>query len=62
MKVSELKNLNVNNLQKRLVELRKKTQELKFSIANNQLAKVRDLRATKKEIARILTILKNKVE
>ncbi len=62
MKVSELKNLSVNNLQKRLAELRKKTQELKFSIANNQLTKVRDLRATRKEIARILTILKNKVE
>lgn len=61
MKASELKTISVNDLQKKLTELRKKTQELRFSIANNQLTKVREMRNAKKEIARILTVLKQKL-
>ena len=37
-----------------LTELRTKSRDLRFSIANNQLKAVRNLRANKKEIAKIL--------
>lgn len=48
------------DLNKKLQELRNKTRELRFSIANNQLSHVKDLDKTKKEIARILTIINQK--
>ncbi len=57
MKASELRNMAAEDLRKKLAELRKKVQEFNFSIANNQLAKVREVRQAKKDIARILTIL-----
>lgn len=57
MKVTELRQLNLADLNKKLQELRNKTRELRFSIANNQLSHVKDLDKTKKEIARILTIM-----
>ena len=60
MKVKELRQLSVQDLNKKLLELRNKTRELRFSIANNQLGKVRDLRQTKHDVARVLTILNEK--
>jgi ribosomal protein L29 len=60
MKNTELKKLDTQKLQEKLAELRGKSRELNFSIANNQLKKVRDLRVIKKDIARILTILNAK--
>jgi len=57
MKNIELKKLDSNKLQEKLAEFRNKSRELNFSIANNQLKKVRELRVIKKDIARILTIL-----
>ncbi|MDP2812505.1 MAG: 50S ribosomal protein L29 [bacterium] len=57
MKTIELKKLDINKLQEKLAEFRNKSRELNFSIANNQLKKVRELRVIKKDIARILTIL-----
>ncbi|MCB9802504.1 50S ribosomal protein L29 [Candidatus Nomurabacteria bacterium] len=60
MKVNELRQLSMADLNKKLQELRNKTRELRFSIANNQLSHVKDLDKTKKEIARILTIINQK--
>lgn len=60
MKNIELKKLDTQKLQEKLAELRGKSREMNFSIANNQLKKVRDLRVIKKDIARILTILNGK--
>ena len=57
MKIKELKKLSPDKLQEKLSELRNKSRELRFSIANNQLKDVRQLRETKKVIAKILTIL-----
>ena len=57
MKIKELKKLSPDKLQEKLGELRNKSRELRFSIANNQLKDVRQLRETKKVIAKILTIL-----
>lgn len=57
MKASEFKTMSVSDLQKKLAELRKKTQEQRFSIANNQLSNLRETRKAKKDIARIMTVL-----
>ena len=60
MKVKELRKLEIKDLHQKLVEFRNKSRELRFSIANNQLKNVRNLRSLKKDIAKILTILKEK--
>ncbi len=58
--MAELKKLETDKLHAKLAELRNKSRELKFSIANNQLKAVRQLRSVKQDIARILTILNDK--
>lgn len=60
MKVNELRQLSLADLNKKLVALRTKVRELRFSIANNQLSHVKDLQKNKKEIAKILTIINEK--
>ena len=60
MKIQELRKLEIKDLDQKLVELRNKSREFRFSIANNQLKNVRQLRAVKKDIAQILTVLKEK--
>ncbi len=60
MKVNELRQLSLVDLNKKLVALRTKVRELRFSIANNQLSHVKDLQKNKKEIAKILTIINEK--
>ncbi|MBT4349886.1 50S ribosomal protein L29 [bacterium] len=62
MKIKELRQLSVADLNKKLAELRDKTRQLRFSIANNQLSHVRNLRQNKHDIARILTVLNEKRE
>jgi len=60
MKIAELRKLEIKDLNKKLAELRNKSRELRFSIANNQLKNVRELRVVKKDIAKILTVLNEK--
>lgn len=60
MKIAELRKLEIKDLNKKLAELRNKSRELRFSIANNQLKNVRELRVIKKDIAKILTVLNEK--
>ena len=57
MKIKELRKLSADKLTEKLTELRNKSRELRFSIANNQLKDVRELREVKKTIAKIITIL-----
>ena len=57
MKSKELKNKSEAELQKSLSENRQKIQELNFKDANRQLKNVRELRVTKRDNARILTVL-----
>lgn len=59
MKIQEIKKMTKPELQDKLSELQNKKLKLQFSIANNQLKNVRELREVKKNIARILTTLKN---
>lgn len=57
MKNSELKTKSKEELYKLLLDSSKKLQELKFNLAAGKVKNVRSVRALKKEIARILTLL-----
>lgn len=60
MKFKELKQKTEAELQKMLVELRDKLRDMRFKVSQRQLKKVRDIRKTKRTIARILTLLKER--
>lgn len=57
MKFKELKNKPPQELQKLLNDWRDKSHELRFKTASNQLKNIREIRETKKTIARVLYLL-----
>lgn len=61
MKPSELKAMDVITLNSKLVEKREELFKLRFQHATGQLEKTSFLPAIRRDIARILTILKGKV-
>ena len=60
MKTQELRKLSVEELNKSLKEARENLFNLRFKHATAQLEKVSTLPAAKRDIAKILTILKEK--
>ena len=63
MKASEMRNLSNAELQKRLKDLKAELFNLRFQLAINQLENPMRMKAVKKDIARINTILrKNKLD
>ncbi len=58
MPIKKFQGKSKEDLEKTLVNLREKLHELKFKLASNQLAHVREVREIKKEIARVKTALK----
>ncbi len=60
MKMKELREKTDRELDRLLAELRDKVRDMRFKIASRQLSDVRDVRAARKDIARILTIRKSK--
>lgn len=60
MNAAELRKLSAEQLKDKLAESRKDLFDLRFRHATAQLEKTSSLPATKREIARILTILKEK--
>ena len=60
MKAKELKNLSVEELNKKLDELKKDLFMLRLQHATNQLDNPMRLAAVKKDIARIKTIIREK--
>jgi len=60
MKAKELKNLSVEELNKKLDELKKDLFMLRMQHATNQLDNPTQLNATKKDIARVKTIIREK--
>ncbi|MDR3043648.1 MAG: 50S ribosomal protein L29 [Desulfovibrio sp.] len=60
MNAAELRTLSAEQLKDKLAESRKELFDLRFRHATAQLEKTSNLPATKREIARILTILKEK--
>jgi len=57
MKIKELREKTENELKNLLKEDREKLRQMKFSLAANQLKNSREIGKTKKEIARIMTLL-----
>ena len=60
MKAKEIKNLSVEDLNKKLEELKKDLFMLRMQHATNQLDNPMRLNAVKKDIARIKTIIREK--
>ena len=60
MTLKELKVKSAAELRTLLTELREKLRVMRFKVAQRQLKKVHDVKNTKKEIARILTIINQK--
>jgi large subunit ribosomal protein L29 len=58
MKIAELKKKTKAELKKLLLENREKLRALRFDLASGKLKNVREIRYLKKDIARILTLLK----
>jgi len=58
MKITELSQKPKNELQDLLSEKRERLRQLRFSISSGKVKNVREIRMIKKDIARILTILK----
>ena len=56
MKIKEIREKNENELKKNLTELRNKTTKMRFDISGKQLKNHREIRVTKKAIARIMTV------
>jgi len=57
MKINELQNKSDDELKRLLAELKDKLRQLRFDIHLRQSKNVREIRKTKKDIARILTLL-----
>jgi len=57
MKAVELRKRDKKELEKMVLDLRKKLNDIRFKFTSNKLKNVKEINNTKKEIARILTIL-----
>lgn len=60
MKLSEMRKLSVAELQKEVMARKKELMELRFQASIGQLDKNHRVRETKREIARLLTVLTEK--
>lgn len=58
MKIKEIREKNVEELKKLLSEKREAVRKLRFDVAAKQVKDIREIRNSKRDIARILTILK----
>jgi len=59
MKASELRQKSKSELQKILQDSRERLGQLRFDLASGKVKNVREIREIKKDIARILTLLRN---
>lgn len=62
MKPNEVRNLTIAELEDEVDSRRKKIQELRFSAAIGQNSDVREIRRSRREIGRLLTIAREKAE
>ncbi len=62
MKTSEIKKKSIKDLKKSLDEKREKLRELRFDLIADKLKNYREIRKVKKEVAQILTALRNTKE
>ena len=61
MKAQDLRKKDKKELQKMVQDLRKKLSDLRFKFSASKLKNVKEIHNSKKEIARILTILKENI-
>jgi len=61
MKVKELRQKSEKELHKILDESREKLRQLNFDLASGKVKNVREIRKIKRDIARMLTIINNKI-
>ena len=60
MKIADIKNMTVEELNAKLVELKKELFNLRFQHAINQLENPHKLEEVKRDIARVMTVLNEK--
>jgi large subunit ribosomal protein L29 len=60
MRISEIRQLSVEDLNQRVVDSRDSLFRLKFQLSSGQLQDYRRLRAIKREIAQIKTIIRER--
>jgi large subunit ribosomal protein L29 len=60
MRAKDLREKKIEELEKILKEKREKLKNLKLDLIQGKLKNVREIRETKRDIARILTILRSK--
>ena len=58
MKIKEVRQRTKKELRDNLVTLREKLREMRFNLAGGKVKNIREVHQTKKDIAKILTILK----
>lgn len=58
MKIRELRKKSEKELQEILINLRNKLRELRFNLAGGKVKNIKEIHQTKKDIARVLTLLK----
>lgn len=61
MKTEEMRKKDKKELENIARDLKKKLNDIRFKSSSNKLKNVNEIRNTKKEIARLLTIIKEKV-
>jgi large subunit ribosomal protein L29 len=59
MNIQEIRRKSNNEVQKTLKELRERLRQLRFDLEAGKVKNIREIRAIKKDIARILTCLKS---
>ena len=62
MKIEELKNKTLDQLRSILIDLKKKSFNLRFQKANGQLENTSRVKVVKRSVARVLTLINNKVK
>ena len=62
MKLEDLKNKSLDQLQSSLVEFKKEAFNLRFQKANGQLDNTSRVRIVRRSVARIMTLMKQKAE
>ncbi len=60
MKATEIRELSVEQLEKKLKELKEELFNLRFQLAINQLDNPHRITAVKRDIARVMTVLNEK--
>lgn len=57
MKIRELRNKNIEELKKLLIEKKEEVRKLRFDVATKQVKNTRQIRNSKKDIARVETLI-----